>query len=493
MDNEEEEVVPNAAIKQGKLSKTLIWVSIATCLLSMQYGYNLWIAYSPVVLLQDYYNITSFEEMENPGSQMFLLATTLALFPLGGVFGSLAVGYLVYMFGRKGTLAIANILSIISAILMGCTNEISAFEYTMFVRLYTGICTGIISSVVPMYLGEISPGSLRGGMIMMPHLFLTIGVMFAQILALHEIFGTPEGWPILMSLSGVMPLCQVLLLPFFPQSPRYLFIQKKDEEKARQALKKLRGQNDVEAEMEELRLEDLAEKAEKNMNPLKLLSTPSLRWQTITIIVLMCGQQLAGTNVAYYYTERIYMSTEMEINHVRYMSIGSSAILIFSTTLGMYLVDTLGRRILLLIGFGICSTMCVLLTITLEMQDKVPKMSYLSTFFIILYLFGHCLGPGPAPPIFEVELFFQTSRGSAFVVAGFLQWFINFITGVSFLHIETRIGSFSFLLFFPVCVAYFYYTFKMIPETKNRTFLEIRRIMAIRAASRISVKGQMGK
>lgn len=145
----------------------------------------------------------------------------------------------------------------------------------------------------------------------------------------HVGTGLPAGWPILLGLTGIPAALQLLFLPFFPESPRYLLIQKKDEVAARNgkallcwvrgrrpqrpgsgelgrpeptpcspplALKRLRGWDDVGSEMEEIWQEDEAEKAAGFISVLKLFSMKSLRWQVISIIILMGGQQLSGVN-----------------------------------------------------------------------------------------------------------------------------------------------------------------------------------------------------
>ncbi|XP_061467947.1 solute carrier family 2, facilitated glucose transporter member 5-like [Rhineura floridana] len=393
----------------------------------------------------------------------------------------------------KGALVITAFSSIICPILLAFANKITVHEYTIFARFYTGICTGIISIVVPLYLGEISPTSLRGGITMMTHLFLVFGLLLAQILSVPELLGTQKGFSILMGISGVMPFFAILLLPFFPESPRYLFIQKKDEEKARQVLKILRDRNNVEEEIEELRQEDLLEKAEKNMNPMKLLWTPTLRWQVITTVVLMGGQQLDGINAVHFYAQRIYLSTGMEEGHAHYLRMSSISMGCCSILLGMCLADSKGHRILFLAGFGICCIICVLLTMTLEMQGTIPEVAYISTCLVQVFLFGHSIAPGPLSSVIVLELFLQSSRSSAFVIAGFVQWFTHFLIGLIFLHVETHIGAYSFLIFWPISVAVFVYIFKFLPEMKGRTFVDIRRLMAIQTAKKIAVKGQAGK
>lgn len=134
-------------------------------------------------------------------------------------------------------------------------------------------------------------------------------------------------------MTGIPAALQLLLLPFFPESPRYLLIQKKDDVAAKNgkafpgdrkkrrrlrhlcwgaggcviqppapsllsppALRELRGWDDVDAETQEIWEEDRAEKAAGFISVLKLLRMRSLRWQVISIVVLMGGQQLSGVN-----------------------------------------------------------------------------------------------------------------------------------------------------------------------------------------------------
>ncbi|NWJ11982.1 GTR5 protein, partial [Crypturellus undulatus] len=104
------------------------------------------------------------------------------------------------------------------------------------------------------------------------------------------------GWPVLLGLTGIPSLMQLLILPFFPESPRYLLIQKGNEEQARQALQRLRGWDDVDNEIEEMRQEDRSEKEEGQISVFSLFTSRGLRWQLISIIVMMMGQQLSGIN-----------------------------------------------------------------------------------------------------------------------------------------------------------------------------------------------------
>ncbi|XP_033012792.1 solute carrier family 2, facilitated glucose transporter member 5-like [Lacerta agilis] len=460
---------------------------------SFQYGYNVFVINYAAEFIKSFYNETYRWRNHISIDHSLLLfqwGLTVSFFPVGGMVGSLLVAPLADNCGRKRTLQVNNILAIISAVLMGCSRAVHSFEFIIFSRLVIGICAGISFSVVPMYLTEIAPENLRGAIAITGHFFIIFGSLMARIFGLDKLLGTQEGWPFLLSLTGVPALFQLIFLPFFPESPRYLLIQRHDEKAAREVLQRLRCQDDVESEIEELHQENVSVRAEKEMNTMKLLCNQGLRWQIISVVILMSGQQLTGVNAVFYYSERIYATLRIKKQEARYITVLSSIFIAISLMIVVYTVDSVGRRILLLTGFGICSILCILLTMTLELQDTMPWMSYVTSVFFLLLIFGHILGPGPIPNVIILELFLQPSRSIAFMLGGFVHWFLHFIMGMIFIQIETRIGSYTFLLFWPLCIFSFVYIFKVIPETNGKTFLEIKKYM-LAMAKKVKVQVQV--
>lgn len=271
---------------------------------------------------------------------------------------------------------------------------------------------------------------------------------------------------------------QLLLLPFFPESPRYLLVKKKDEPAAKKALQRLRGWVDVDAEMEEIRQEDEAERAAGFISVVKLFRLKSLRWQVISIIVLMAGQQLSGVNAIYYYADQIYRSSGVKENDIQYVTAGTGAVNMVMTICAVVVVELLGRRFLLLLGFSTCFTACCVLTAALALQDTVSWMPYLSITCVIVYVIGHALGPSPIPALLITEIFLQSSRPPAFMVGGSVHWLSNFAVGLLFPFIQEGLGAYSFVLFAGICLLTTIYTFLIIPETKAKTFMEINQIFA---------------
>ncbi|GCB74285.1 hypothetical protein scyTo_0003374 [Scyliorhinus torazame] len=352
----------------------------------------------------------------------------------------------------------------------------SSFQYGYNVAVVNSpaVClsalrTSLCSNVVPMYLGELSPKNLRGAIGVMPQLFITIGILIAQVFGLRSILANERGWPLLLGLTGVPAIVELILLPFCPESPRYMLIQKGNELGAKAALRRIRGWDDVDDEIEEMRLEDESEKAEGHVSVMHLFSFRSLRWQLLSIIVLNMGQQLSGVNAIYYYADSIYRSAGVKENDIQYVTVGTGAVNVFMTIAAVSIVEAVGRRILLLVGFAICCISCAVLTMSLNLQDKVDWMPYLCITCIIIYVIGHAIGPSPIPYVITTEMFRQSSRPAAFMVAGSVHWLSNFTVGLVFPFLEKGLAEYSFIIFGGICLATFVYIFFVIPETKSKT------------------------
>ncbi|KAM9034683.1 LOW QUALITY PROTEIN: solute carrier family 2, facilitated glucose transporter member 7 [Sarcophilus harrisii] len=445
---------------------------------AFQYGYNIAVVNIPHRVLKSFYNETYFEHYGQFMDENFLLllwSITVSMFPLGGLLGALIVGPLVDRYGRKRTLLINDIFAIVPAILMGSSKAAKSFEMIILSRVMVGICAGIAYSALPMYLGELAPSNLRGTLGTMTEVFVITGIFLAQIFSLQDILGNTEGNSELACAPGRNPL----FMPFFPESPRYTLIQKGDEDQARKALRKLRGWEDVKNEMEEMRLEAQSEKAEGRLSVINLFTFKPLRWQLISIIVLMAGQQLSGINAINYYADMIYAKVGVNPTQSQYVTVGVGILNVVMTLISAFIVEILGRRILVLVDCGICGSACIVLTMALIFQNRVPQLS-LSIICVFSYIAGHSTGPSPIPSVVRTEIFLQSSRPAAFMVDGTFHWLTNFIIGLVFPFIQEGIGAYSFLIFAAVCLLTAIYIYVVIPETKGQTFVEINRVFAKR-------------
>uniref|UniRef100_A0A8B9CAT8 Major facilitator superfamily (MFS) profile domain-containing protein n=1 Tax=Anser brachyrhynchus TaxID=132585 RepID=A0A8B9CAT8_9AVES len=131
---------------------------------------------------------------------------------------------------RKKCQMFTNLIMLVAALLMAFSKTAKSFEMILAGRFLYGVGTGFSLNIHPQYVGEISPKKLRGFTNSTVAVFLTLGKLTGQVVGLREILGSEALWPWLLASSGLSALVQLVTLPFFPDSPPYLLIQKGNEE-----------------------------------------------------------------------------------------------------------------------------------------------------------------------------------------------------------------------------------------------------------------------
>ncbi|XP_060538384.1 solute carrier family 2, facilitated glucose transporter member 5-like [Pantherophis guttatus] len=406
--------------------------------------------------------------------QLLILIAIISV-PLGGLFGVFLWGCLADRYGRKSALLISNGLSIFSSTLLCFDRIFQHFAFSLFTRFFAGVGSGIFTYSVPLYILEISSLNLRGAFVTSSVLFYSWGHLLVQILTSPQIWGNEENFSFLVGVTAIFAIISSILLVPSPESPRFLYLQKNDEEEARQVLMKLRGEEDVEEEMEELCQEYFAESNQKNMTVWKLLRFRNLRWHVITIMVLISGSQFVETNSVLIFAQRSYQALRLSSRAVNLLPLVGSVIIQLMLLTTICTVESLGRKFLLLSGFLMCSISNIALVFTFQIDS--PKVAFISLLLIIVFFMGHITGPASILLLIIGELFLQSSRASAYVLAGFINWGTNFVSATLFLLTSPYLGSYYLLLYCPFIIFTFIYIFR-IPETSGKTFQEIQENMA---------------
>ncbi|XP_031197815.1 solute carrier family 2, facilitated glucose transporter member 9 isoform X3 [Mastomys coucha] len=413
---------------------------------SFLYGYNLSVVNAPTPYIKAFYNETWYRRHGHPidpDTLTLLWSVTVSIFAIGGLVGTLMVKMIGKFLGRKSTLLVNNGFAITAALLMACSLQAGTFEMLIVGRFIMGVDGGIALSALPMYLNEISPKEIRGSLGQVTAIFICIGVFSGQLLGLPELLGKESTWPYLFGVIIVPALVQLASLPFLPESPRYLLFEKHDEAGATKAFQTFLGKEDVSQELEEALAESRVQRNLRLVSVLELLRAPFVRWQVITVIITMASYQLCGLNAG-------------------------------------LVIERLGRRPLLIGGFGLMALFFGTLTVTLTLQDQAPWVPYLSIVCILAIIASFCSGPGGIPFILTGEFFQQSERPAAFIIAGTVNWLSNFVVGLLFPFIQKSLDSYCFLVFATICIAGAIYFYFVLPETKNRTHAEISQAFAKR-------------
>ncbi|XP_066908046.1 glucose transporter type 1 isoform X5 [Halyomorpha halys] len=469
-------------LEQG-LTFFLSYTILASMLGMLQFGYNTGVINAPEnnieKFMQDVYRYRNNKDLHLDSAKL-MYSFAVSIFAIGGMIGGFIGGMVANKFGRKGGLLMNNILGIGGAVLMGFAKVAHSYEMLFFGRFIIGVNCGLNTSLVPMYISEIAPLNLRGGLGTVNQLAVTVGLLISQVLGIDEILGTDDGWPVLLGLAICPAILQLILLPICPESPRYLLITKQWEEEARKALRRLRASNQVEEDIEEMRAEQRAQQSESTISISELICSPTLRAPLIISVVMQLSQQLSGINAVFYYSTGLFVTSGLSEETAKDMTIGIGAIMVIMTLVTIPLMDRMGRRTLHLYGLGGMFIFSIFITISFlikeffgYVQEMIDWMSYLSVVSTLMFVVFFALGPGSIPWLITAELFSQGPRPTAMSIAVLVNWLANFLVGIGFPTMQASLENYTFLPFSVLLAGFWIFTYKRVPETKNKTFEEI--------------------
>ncbi|XP_012940754.1 glucose transporter type 1 [Aplysia californica] len=333
--------------------------------------------------------------------------------------------------------------------------------------------TGLYTGLTPLYLSEIASSDIRGALGVLHQLGVVLGILLSQVLGFQELLGNASSWEVLMGLPILPCLLQLLILPFCPESPRFLLITKQRETQAVEALKSLRGTADVKDDIEEMRKEARTQEREEKVTLLRLFQRRSFRMPLIISIMMQLSQQLSGICGIFYYSSKLFKWAGLSEETATHATSGVGGVMVVMTVITIPLMDRAGRRSLHLIGLGGMFVFSIFITVSLVLRDKVEWFNGLSIAVSLIYVAFFALGPGSIPWLIVAELFSQGARPAAMSVAVLVNWVANFIVGYSFPHMQNGLGDYAFLPFTGLLLVFWAFTFWFVPETKGKTFEEV--------------------
>ncbi|KYO31614.1 hypothetical protein Y1Q_0022732 [Alligator mississippiensis] len=444
---------------------------------TFQYGLQVSIINPPAEHIKSFISEIWLERYSFPLSDKgvtLLWSSIVSIYSIGGLLGSMYAGYFSIRFGRKKAMLFVNIPALLGAALMGFSKVFGSFEMILLGRFFSGICAGLGLNIHVMYVGECAPKKLRGVTAITASTAIAIGKSVGFAIGLEEILGAKALWPVLMGVSAIPALIQMVTLPFFPDSPRYLLIDKKDKEGCVKAMKQLWGDNDHVAEIDDMIAEQEIINGEKAKSVLDLFRDQSVRWQLITVFLVCCCLQLIGTNAVYFYAYDIFIKAGIPFSQVRYVSLGTGITEVITTILCGFLIERAGRKPLLWTSYVTMTLALGLLTATLSLQERSYWIPYCSVVLIFIFIMSFGIGPAGVSCPLPTEIFIQSYRPAAYVFSGGLSWIQLFIIGLVFPFIVDGLGTYCFIFFLLYCLFMAIFVFLVMPETKGKTMLQIR-------------------
>ncbi|TVY76163.1 MFS glucose transporter mfs1 [Lachnellula suecica] len=454
---------------------------------------------------------------------------------LAAWFGSLLNGPLADRIGRKKSIISAVVVFLIgSAIQAGAVNVPMIFAG----RAIVGIAIGILTMVVPLYMAEVSLPEIRGGIVVLQQLAITLGILFSFWIdyGTNYIGGTrcapdipftggtsstptfdprtdvgPQGctgqsdasWRIPFSLQILPGLLLGIGMFFFPESPRWLVKQDRDDE-AIVILAKLRRQPPdhpvLLAEYVEIRAEaafelQVIKEQYPGVSALKLqmsqyagLLTNKSSFKRLAIgCCIMFFQQFMGCNAMIYYAPTIFAQLGLDGNTTSLLATGVYGIVnTLSTLPALFLIDKVGRRPLLMAGaLGDTISLVIVGAIvgrygTDLVNHKVA--GWVGIAFIYIYDINFSYSFAPIGWVLPSEIFNLAIRSKAISITTSTTWMCNFIIGLVTPDMLETITWGTYIFFAAFSLLALGFTYFFVPETRGKTLEDMDEVFGDTAA-----------
>ncbi|HCR37090.1 MAG TPA: MFS transporter [Opitutae bacterium] len=393
----------------------------------------------------------------------------VAVVPLGAFFGALMSGFCAQALGRRKSLLYTALIFVVGTLTTALALHI---DWVIFGRLLMGIAIGISAMIAPMYLSEISPPDVRGAIIFLFQLAITLGLLgsftanlvFVQWIPDHEM-----NWRWMFGV-GIVPSAILFLgMLKMPYSPRWLVLKKRDQE-AEATLKKLLGKEDIHTELDEIH-----ESVTREGGSLKDLFSGKLFPLLAMAFALFVFQQLSGINAIMYYGPAVFAEAGLGETGKFLAQVLMGTVNVVMTVVGVWVVDKCGRRPLLFIGFTGMIACLTTIGSLLQTTNGVHGASTYGAIASILFFIGFfAISLGGVPYIIMSEVFPLKVRASGMAIASCANWAFNMLVSETFDILRSTLGmGNTFFLYAGCTIVGLLFAWRFVPETKNRPLEEI--------------------
>lgn len=464
----------------GRTTFAVVMIAIVAASGGLLFGYDNGIT-GGVITMRDFQRRFFPEQLTTHGSgnayctydDQILQLFTSSLF-LAGAFAALLGMVLCKKLGRRFTMICGGAAFIIGTVLVA-----SAFSIAQLVvgRLILGVGVGLATQATPLYLSEMAPYNLRGGLNILFQLAVTIGIFVAQLINYGTQHIDPWGWRLSLALAGVpgvMLFVGALLLPDTPNS----LIERGKLERGEHVLQRIRGTKDVTVELEDI--VDAVNVSRTIKNPWGTILRRRYRPQLIISILIPIFQQWVGINAIIFYAPQLFETTGSGGNAALLNTVIIGAVNVASTVVAILVVDKFGRKFLLIQG-GIQLTLCeIVVGILIAVGIGSSGLGKLSTSmasaiiaFICIYIAGFAWSWGPLGWLVPSEIQPLETRAAGTAINTFTNLIMTFVVGQTFLSMLCAMKFGVFFFFAGMGILAVLFAIFLVPETRQVPIEEI--------------------
>lgn len=446
--------------------KYLLFLALVSAMGGFLFGYDWVVIGGAKPFYELYFNINAL-----PTLQGWAMSSAL----IGCIFGAVLTGLVADRFGRKIPLILSAALFTISAFGTGYADHFTPF---IIYRLIGGLGIGLASTLSPMYIAEIAPAKYRGQFVAINQLTIVIGILAAQIAnyfiaeSIPNVY-TPEmilsswngqmGWRWMFWAELIPALTFFGLMFIVPKSPRFL-AKISNDVAAQKVLTKIGGENYGNQELSNIKL--TLKESGKNKIKFSDFKSPKIRPIIIIGIVLAVFQQWCGINIIFNYAEEIFTAAGYSVGDMLFNIVITGSVNLIFTFVAMRVVDSWGRRKLMLLG-------SIGLAVVYAILGGAYYFEFTGWPVLLLVIIAICIYAMSLAPITWVvlsEIFPNRLRGVAMSIATFSLWIASFILTFTFPILNDALGaSGTFWVYSLICVGGFIFIKNKLPETKGKS------------------------
>jgi len=429
----------------------LYFISLIATIGGLMFGFDVGIISGAIPFIQPYFG---WDELQ--------LGWGVSSILVGCIVGAFGTGSLTEKYGRKSLLITVALFFAIS-----CAGMALAKTAPFFIafRVLGGLAVGAVSVLSPMYVAEIAPRKIRGTLVSIYQLAITMGILISYVVnfALHEV---DNNWRWMFATGLIPSIVFFIGLIFIPESPRWL-VKAGFKEKAIIVLKRIGGEDFAKMEILEIE-ESLTDSG--GTSTIKLLFAPRFRKVIILGLLLSVFVQISGINTVVDYAPKILMTAGLEIRNALLPTSLIGLVNFVFTFIAVWLIDRLGRKTFYMIG---SSGMAVtLFMVAAAFHFEMNPIFTTICIMLFIAFFASCIGPTFWTLV--AEMFPNRIRGQAVALASFTQWVFNFLVVLLFPYVLDALGgSVTFLFLSVMAVGQLFIARFYIKETKGKSLEEI--------------------
>ena len=438
----------------GTRSRIVVW-SIVASLAGFLFGFDTVVISGAERTIQELWGLS-------PAVHGVAMASAL----YGTVIGALGGGWPTDRLGRRPTLFWVGILYFVSAVWSGLATDVWSFIVARFIG---GLGVGISTVASPLYISEIAPPAGRGRLAGLFQFNIVLGIL-AAFLSNYLLEGTSvNDWRWMLGAEAFPALVYTLACLAIPESPRWLLLHggEGDRRRAIDILAAIDPDPEPEGpESVAARIVSAARAAEGSGAPPVRLARPLLLAFLIALF-----NQFSGINAVLYFAPRIFEMAGLGARAALLQSIGIGVTNLVFTFVGLWLIDRLGRRTLLVVG-----SLGYIVSLALCAWAFATGTSSIVPACIFAFVAAHAVGQGAVIWVFIAEIFPDRFRAAGTVVGCGTHWVCAALITTLFPALAAAFPPAAIFAFFAgMMVLQLVWVLAMVPETKGVPLEEIGR------------------